>query len=146
MEDSKKSKVAEILVGLAEAIGVNSIKMTSELAEGQYTLEDGTTFRIDAEGNLVDVVAPDPAAAEAEEASKAEEEAVEMARQKAVQEEIEGLKKKVAELEAENLQLSKTPKIVPVPKAGKKFEKIELRSDMTYEQRVAARIQNLLNR
>lgn len=150
MED-KKQKANEVIKGLQDLLGMTPevINMTSELAEGDYTLEDGTKFRIDADGNLVGVVAPDAAEAEAEESAKAEEEAVEMAAQKLAKETlektIEDLKlsnAKVEKLEAEVIELSKTKKIVTPPIVAK-AEKIELTANMTYKQRVAARTFNM---
>jgi small-conductance mechanosensitive channel len=156
-----KTKAEEIVKGIASLIGMENTKLTSELAEGEYMLEDGTKFRIDAEGNLVDVVAPDAAEAEAEEAAKREEEEVAMAAVKkpledeikSKTEEIEALTEKLKlatekseELEEEVVKLSKTKKIVTAPKKGDKVEKIELTSHMTYQERVQARLYNTLNK
>ena len=146
---SEKKKLTQTIIdSITKLSGLEAVQLSSELAEGDYTLEDGTKFRIDADGNLVDVKAPDAAEAEAQEAAKAEEEAVAMAAQKkqaedlaTVTEELKLAKEKITELEAEQLKLTKTKKIVTAPKT-EKFEKIELTSNMTKVQRAQARFLN----
>lgn len=151
-ENTEKSKLAQsIMDNLAKLTGLESVKLTSELAEGEYKLEDGTTFKIDADGNLVDVVAPDPEAAIAEEAAKDEEVAMQKqaletleAEKVELEKQLKEAKEKNETLEAEKVELTKTKKIVTTPKAAK-FEKIELTSNMTKSQRALARLKNLEN-
>jgi len=114
------------------------VKFASELAEGEYELKDGTMFRIDAEGNVVDVQAPSEEEAETEEAEKDVEdmEAKEnLAKLSAATKEIEDLKTKVTELSA-------TKPISNAPQKGAKQEPIQLTSNMTSEQKQAARKYN----
>lgn len=154
MSDTKQ-KAKKLIEDLTSLVGMTPevINMTSELAQGEYTLEDGTKFTIDADGNLINVVAPDAAIAEAEEAAKAEEVAVEMAAKKKLTDDlaeaVEALKlsqAKVKDLETEVVTLSKTPKFTGTPGSSNKYEPIEITADMTYSQKVQARTRNLLNK
>jgi hypothetical protein len=111
------------------------VKFASELAEGEYELKDGTMFRIDSEGNVVDVQAPSEEEAETEEASKDNEdmEAKEnLAKLSAATKEIEDLKTKVTELSA-------AKPISNAPSKGAKQEPIQLNSVMSFEEKIKAR-------
>lgn len=117
------------------------VKFASELAEGEYELKDGTIFRIDAEGNVVDVQAPSEEEAETEEAEKDVEdmEAKEnLAKLSAATKEIEDLKTKVTELSATKPISNAPQKTVSV--------QMEITPGMTYKQRVMAQTYNALNK
>lgn len=145
MENEEKAKgIFAILKDLAKGEATETVKLTSELADGSYTLEDGTKFEI-VEGNVINVVAPDAEAAEAEEAAKVAEdaEAVEMA--KAKENEIAELKAANEKLNTEIVELSKTKKIIPTP-STKKLEKIELNAHMTFLEKADAILYNRINK
>lgn len=149
MENKEKAKsVWSLLKDLAGEDSKEVVKLSSELAEGKYTLEDGTTFDIDAEGNLVNVTAPNAEEAEAEEAAKEEEVAMAKAKDLELKEAKEALElstAKVAELETEVTKLSKTKKVIPTPHT-KKVEKVELTAHMTQLEIVDATLFNRLNK
>ena len=119
------------------------VKFASELAEGEYELKDGTMFRIDSEGNVVDVKAPSEEEAETEEADKEAEdmdakENLEESKLSAAEKEIEDLKVKVTELSATKPISNAPQKTVSV--------QMEITPGMTYKQRVMAKTYNALNK
>ena len=142
-EESKEETVEMAEETKEEVKEETEVKFASELAEGEYELKDGTTFKIDEEGNVVDVVAPSEEEAETEEAEKDAEdmeakENLEESKLSAAAKEIEDLKAKVTELSATK----------PVSNAPKKREtvKLELTPNMTYKERVQASTLNYLNK
>lgn len=97
------------------------VKFASELAEGEYELKDGTIFKIDAEGNVVDVVAPTEDEAETEEAEK---DAEDMESKENLEEsKLSSATKKIEELEAQVTELSATK---PISSAPQKKETVKL--------------------
>lgn len=119
------------------------VQFASELAEGEYELVDGTKFRIDEAGNVVDVQAPTEREAEGEEEAKdvqdeMSKENLEDSKLSEATKEIEKLKEEVAELS----------KVKPLGNAPKKAERVqmEITPGMTYLQRVKAATYNSLNK
>lgn len=108
------------------------VKFASELAEGEYELKDGTMFKIDAEGNVVDVVAPTEDEAETEETAKDDED----------MEAKENLSKQLKEIEDLKAKVTELSKVKPVSNAPKKTtaqEPIQLTSNMTSEEKQEVR-------
>lgn len=119
-----------------EAPEQKEVKLESELAEGEYELKDGTTFKIDEAGNVVDVVAPTEEEAETEEAAKEEEDSEEMMTAK--------LSAEISELKE---QITKLSEVEPLSAAPQKNQTVKLnkyssqRPESTMD-RVMARIAN----
>jgi hypothetical protein len=120
------------------------VKFASELAEGEYELKDGTMFRIDAEGNVVDVQAPSEEEAETEEADK---EAEDMGAKENLEESklSEETTKELEELKAQVAELSATKPISNAPQKTVSVQ-MEITPGMTYKQRVMAKTYNALNK
>lgn len=142
------NSVMTFLSGDKPAEPKKEVKMESELAEGEYELKDGTTFRIDAEGFPVDVKAPTEEEAEEEEAAKREQDTM-MAEHKQFKEENETLKAELSAVnktleakDAEIVELSKTTPISSAPSSGGKKQPIELTSNMSAEEKQYARRYN----
>lgn len=156
----KKQEIADKIANLtAEFLNLSKeevkeeVKLESELAAGEYELKDGTTFRIDEAGNLVDVTAPTVDEAEREEARKDAEDAAqraaaaeEVAMEKHKEEletkanELKEANEKLEALELQVAELTKTPKISVAPPVVEKPKAKEVKGNLA--QRASARMYN----
>ena len=151
-EEVKTEEVKEEVVMEAETKEetkeeTKDVQLASELPEGNYVLGGegdwaGTKFRIDENGNVVDVEAMDAKDAESEEEAKDVED--EMSKENLEDSKLSKATEEIEKLKAEVAELSK---VEPVSNAPKKREsvKLEITPNMTYKERVMAGTLNSLN-